>query len=103
MIVLGFLFVILARYDLATWQQCLQEQYPQPVFLNGGQGGYYPSVIFDPGSFGEAAGSMIGSGPDTYAVRPYYKMWFTDGTVDGQIGFAYSADGIDWHTCVSCA
>lgn len=102
-IVLTFLFLILTQYNLATWQQCLQEQYPQPVFLNGSQGGYYPSVIFDPGSFGEDAGSVIGSGPDTYAVKPYYKMWFTDGTVSGQIGFAYSDDGIAWYTCSSCS
>lgn len=99
-IAISFLLFVLTHYNLATWQQCLQEQHPQPVFLNGVQGGYYPSIIFDPNSFGEDAGAVIGGGPDTYSVSPYYKMWFSDGTVGGQIGFAYSDDGISLaHLC----
>ncbi|MCK4764497.1 MAG: DUF11 domain-containing protein [Candidatus Aminicenantes bacterium] len=47
-------------------------------------------------------GAVIGGGPDTYAVKPYYKMWFTDGTVGGQIGFSYSRDGVNWSTCAAC-
>jgi uncharacterized repeat protein (TIGR01451 family) len=102
-ITLSFLFFIVTQYDLATWQQCLLEQHTQPVFLNNSQGGYYPSVIFDPASFGEDTGTIIGSGPNAYTVRPYYKMWFSDGTIGGLTGFAYSEDGINWNTCSNCS
>ena len=76
-----------------TWQQDLVEYYPQPVMTNGSNDAYYPSVIFDPGHFGEDTGDMIRTGPETYIFTPYYKMWFSNGS---GCGFAYSPDGISW-------
>jgi predicted GH43/DUF377 family glycosyl hydrolase len=61
-----------------------------PVFGQGLPGGgamaYYPKVIYDANQF---------SGHDNTA---YYKMWFgsDNGTGTRQIGYAESADGINW-------
>ncbi|MGD0352145.1 MAG: CARDB domain-containing protein [Dehalococcoidia bacterium] len=61
-----------------------------PVFGQGLPGGgamaYYPKVIYDANQF---------SGHGNTA---YYKMWFgsDDGTGTRQIGYAESADGINW-------
>lgn len=82
------------------WENSLVEYYPQPVLSNGSADAYYPSVIFDPNSFGESAGDTIGSTPNVYSVDPYYKMWFSNGS---GIGFAYSSDGINWVICSGCS
>lgn len=93
-----FQFVlILSLY--CQWENSLVEYYPQPVLSNGAADAYYPSVIFNPGSFGEKAGDSIGSTPNTFSVDPYYKMWFSNGS---GIGFAYSSDGKSWIICSSC-
>ena len=75
------------------WFLCFKEYEGSPVYDPGSKA-YYPCVIYDPDAFGNNIGDFIGfGGPDTYSVKPYYKMWVGDGN---NTDFAYSDDGINW-------
>lgn len=56
-----------------------------PVFgqAAGGPKAYYPSVCFDAEEFSD------------HGIRAKYKMWY--GSASGQVGLAWSDDGIIWN------
>ena len=75
------------------WFLCFKEYETNPVYDPGSKA-YYPCVLYDSDAFGNNVGDFIDSaGSDTYAVKPYYKMWVGDGV---HTDFSYSDDGINW-------
>ena len=75
------------------WFLCFKEYETNPVYDPGSKA-YYPCVLYDTDAFGNNVGDFIDSaGSDTYAVKPYYKMWVGDGV---HTDFSYSDDGINW-------
>ncbi len=61
----------------------------------------HPQVQYSASAFGDSAGDPIQAAfPETYSVTPYYKMWTwnNENNANGKIRFAYSADGVTWHT-----